>query len=365
MRHILIGVGLGDGDGVIVGTGVGLGVMVMLLLTLVRTDLLDGWRGRLPEGTPNYFLINIQEQDVPDLKQFLEQDKGTAVQLYPMIRARLTAINGRAVDPDAYPDGEGRRWARRGYNLTWSDELPAANTVTGGAWWSGAGPHPPQFSLDEEIPAELGVEVGDTLTFLVAGREISGRISNTRRIDWDSFNVNFFVVANPGALEGVPASYITSFYLPDGRRDVLVELVRKFPSVTVFDVDALMTEVRRIMDQVIRTVEFVFVFTLLAGFIVLAAALQTTHDERAYESALLTTLGAGKRQVLASLAAEFTWSHVEPSAGSKSKMAYVGLSRSSTPPPRRCGRASARASTSRRTRCWSPSVYRGSCSPTW
>lgn len=286
--------------------GIGLGVMVMLLLTLVRTDLLDGWRGRLPEGTPNYFLINIQEQDVPELKRFLEQDQDTAVQLFPMIRARLTAINGQAVDPDAYPDGEGRRWARRGYNLTWSDELPAANVITRGKWWSGTGPHPPQFSLDEEIPPELGVGIGDTLTFLVAGQEISGRISNTRRIDWDSFNVNFFVVANPAALEGAPASYVTSFHLPDGRKGVLVELVRKFPSVTVIDVDALITEVRRIMDQVIRTVEFVFVFTLLAGFIVLAAALQTTHDERAYEAALLTTLGAGRRQVLASLATEFT-----------------------------------------------------------
>jgi len=285
--------------------GIGLGVMVMLLLTLVRTDMLDSWRDRVPEGTPNYFLINIQSEDVPGLKSFLEQNGNTTARFYPMIRARLVAINDQRIDADAYTGEEGRRWARRAYNLTWSEQLPAANIITEGKWWTSEDAAQPLFSLEQQIPEELGVKLDDTLTFEIAGREVTGRIANTRRVDWDSFNVNFFVVASPGTLDSQPASYVTSFYLPADDKNLIIDLVRAFPSVTVFDVDALLSEVRRIMDQVVKTVEFVFGFTLLAGIIVLVAALQTTHDERSYESALLSTIGASRRQILSTLTAEF------------------------------------------------------------
>ncbi|MEX2352909.1 MAG: FtsX-like permease family protein [Gammaproteobacteria bacterium] len=283
---------------------IGLGVMVMILLTLIRTDLLDNWRNRLPEGTPNYFLINIQEEDVDRIQTFLEQDNRTTATIYPMIRARLTEINGQEVDPDSYSDEEKRRWTRREYNLTWSEGLPAANQLIEGDWWP-AGSDEPMFSLEEEIMDRLGVSLNDTMTFLIAGREVTGRIASVRRIDWDSFNVNFFIVASPGTLEGYPASYVTSFFLPAENRDLIIDLVKTFPSVTVFDVDALITEVRRIMNQVILAVEFIFGFTLLAGIIVLIAALQTTHDERSYETALLSALGASRRQILSSLTTEF------------------------------------------------------------
>jgi putative ABC transport system permease protein len=285
--------------------GIGLGIMVMLLLTLVRTDLLDSWRNRIPPGTPNYFLINIQSEDVTRLKDFLAAHGDIPARFYPMIRARLAAINGRRINPDAYTGEEGRRWARRGYNLTWTDQLPAANVITAGRWWSPEDAGEPLFSLEQQVHEELGAGVDDTLTFETAGREVTGRIASIRRVDWDSFNVNFFVVASPGALRGQPASYVTSIYLPDKARHLVIDLVKAFPSVTVYDVDALLMEVRSIMDQVVRTVEFVFVFTLLAGIVVLLAALQTTHDERSYESALLSALGAERKKILSSLTAEF------------------------------------------------------------
>jgi len=285
--------------------GIGLGVMVMLLLTLVRTDLLDNWRDRLPEGTPNFFLINIQSSDVTELKSFLQKNGNTTAELYPMVRARLSAINGRKVDPDNFGNREARRWARRGYNLTWSNDLPEGNRIIEGEWWTNSDNHEHLFSLEEEIPRELGVKLNDTLTFSIAGREVTGKISNIRNTEWDSFNVNFFVAANPGTLEDFPSSYITSFYLPTENKDIIIDLVKAFPSITVIDADALITEVRRIMNQVILTIEFVFAFTLMAGIIVLIAALQTTHDERTYESALLSTIGANRRQILASLTAEF------------------------------------------------------------
>lgn len=285
--------------------GIGIGVMVMLLLTLVKTDMLDNWRNRLPEGTPNYFLINIQAEDVPELKSFLEIDGRTTAELFPMLRARLTAINNRRLVAENFSDQESRRWLTRDYNLSWSGDLPAANRVTQGRWWSGTGATEALFSVETSVSGGLGLNTGDMLTFLIAGEEISGRIANIREVEWDSFNVNFFVLANPGTLDTYPASYITSFFLPPGNRDLIIDLVKNFPSVTVFDLDALMTEVRKIMDQVIRTVEFVFGFTVLAGMIVLIAALQTTHDERASESALLSAIGARRRQILSSLTAEF------------------------------------------------------------
>lgn len=284
--------------------GIGLGLMVMLLLTLVRTDLLDTWRDRLPPDAPNYFLINIQPSQVEALRAFLRERAGVATILYPMVRGRLTAINGKPVNPDVY-EGRAQRLAARDFNLSWSATLQGKNQVAEGKWWSGEKTDGTQFSVETGIAESLHLKLGDTLTWTVAGRDISGTIANLRRVDWDSFNVNFFVIANPGSLEGFPATYISSFHLPAADRQTLIDLVRRFPSVTVIDVDAILSQVRAIMNQVTRTIEFVFGFTALAGIIVLIAALQTTHDERSRESALLSALGASRRQILAGLGAEF------------------------------------------------------------
>lgn len=283
---------------------IGLGVTVLLLITFIRTDLLDAWRDRLPPGTPNYFLINIQPDEVDDVQAYLGERLGVKRDLFPMVRARLTRINDQRVVPGRYEDDRARRLAAREFNLSWTGDLQADNRLVEGDWWEPeeAGTF---FSVEEGIARSLGIRNGDTLTYSVAGQEITGTVRNIRAVDWDSFNVNFFVTLNPGALEGFPATFITSFYTPPGERGLLVDLVRRFPSVTVIDVAALLSQVRTIMDQVSRTVEFVFAFTLLAGIIVLFAALQTTHDERRRESAVLRALGADRRCVLASLAAEF------------------------------------------------------------
>ena len=285
--------------------GIGLGVMVMLLLTLVRTDLLESWRDRLPLGTPNYFLINIQPDQIAALQAYLQQHGVPGASMNVMIRARLAAINGKPVQVDRPANEEFRRRADRDYNLTWAAELRNSNRIISGKWWDDKSTGPAEFSLEQGIARELGVDLDDTLTFNIDGRDVTGRISSIRFIDWDSFDVNFFVVASPGSLDGFPGTWLTSLYLPPQQRPLLIDLVKTFPSVTVIDVDAIVTQVRAIMDQVIHTVEFVFGFTLLAGLVVLLAALQTTHDERLRESALLSALGASRRQILASLVAEF------------------------------------------------------------
>jgi len=285
--------------------GIGLGVMVMLLLTLVRTDLLESWRDSIPEGTPNYFLINIQPDEVDTVRSYLKRHAVETSYMNVMIQARLATINGKPVNPEGFDNDRSRRMADRNYNLTWASKLPKSNRLVSGKWWGERSNGQAEFSLEQDIARELGVALGDMLTFTVTGREVTGKITSIRFIDWDSFDVNFFVVANPGSLDGFPGTWVTSLYLPPEQRPLMIDLVRTFPSVTVIDVDAILDQVRGIMNQVIRTVEFVFGFTLLAGLVVLLAALQTTHDERIYESALLSSLGANRRQILSSLVAEF------------------------------------------------------------
>ena len=285
--------------------GIGLGIMVMILLTLIRTDLLENWRGRIPEGTPNYFLMNIQTQEIPALNTYLREHGAGTSRVFPMIRGRLTRINGKAVEPDNYKDPRARRMAQRDYNLTWSKDMQTDNRLVSGKWWPPKQSKDMQLSVEQEYAQRMGLHLGDEMTFKVGAETVSGRITSTRWVEWDSFNVNFFIVASPGSLDNVPCTWITSFFLPPGNRSLMLDLVKKFPSITVIDVDAILTEVRRIMDQVIRTVEFVFGFTLLAGVVVLLAALQTTNDERSYESALLSSLGANRHQILSGLVAEF------------------------------------------------------------
>ena len=283
---------------------IGLGVMVMLLLTLVRTDLLENWQSRLPEGTPNYFLINIQPEDVETLQAFMQQHAQLSNEIYPMIRGRLVAINDRQVGADDYEDQRAKRLISREFNLSFAEDMQQENRLESGRWWDGQDTDS-LFSVEKELAETLGIKLNDTLTYNIAGEEITGRVENLRWVEWDSFNVNFFVIANPGLINEYPATYITSFHLPTEKRQVLAQLLKDFPSVTIFDIDALLREVRAIMEQVVRTVEFVFLFTLMAGVVVLLAAIQTTHAERNYEAGLLSSIGASQRQIVASLSAEF------------------------------------------------------------
>lgn len=285
--------------------GIGLGIMVMILLTLIRTDLLENWRNRLPLGTPNYFLMNIQTGEVGSVKTYLQNHGVKTSSIYPMVRGRLTRINGKQVEPDNYPNPRARRMLERDYNLTWSKDMQSGNHLASGKWWPPGKSANMQLSVEQEYARTLGLHLGDEMTFTVGGQVLSGHITSTRWVDWDSFNVNFFIVANPGSLDKVPSTWITSFFLSPSNRSLMIDLVRKFPSITVIDVDAILSEVRIIMNQVIKTVEFVFGFTLLAGLVVLLAALQTTNDERTYESALLSSLGANRNQILSGLVAEF------------------------------------------------------------
>jgi len=282
----------------------GLGIMVLLLLSTVRTDLMNTWRQSLPVNAPNQFLINIQPQETPAMADFLARRDMAVPRFVPLVRARMTAINGEDVAQMTFEDPQGESWARRDANLSWTDILQADNRIIAGRFWepsfSGA-----EVSVEEEFGRELGLQLGDEVAFDVAGETVSARVTSFRTVEWDSFSPNFFMVFSPGVLEPFPATYITSLHVDDAQREVVLDLMRQFPSVTAIDLDAVLSQVRDVMDKAALAVQAVFVFTLLAGLTVLWAAVQATRDERRYESAMLRTFGASKRRVLGGVATEF------------------------------------------------------------
>jgi putative ABC transport system permease protein len=284
-------------------TALGVALMVMLLAALTRTDLLTAWRASIPERAPNVFLINVAGGDTDRLRAFLRGRGAVAADLYPMVRGRLLAIAGRDLRPEDYADARARRLADREFNLSWAQDLQADNRIRAGRWWL-AGASRPQFSVEAGIAGTLGMKLGDELRFRIGDATVAAPITSLREIDWSSFNANFFVLAVPGLLDEFQATWITSFHLPAAGKPLLNELTREFPSVTVIDIEALMSHVRGVIDRVTAAVGRVFAFTLAASLLVIFAALQTTNDERRREAAMLKTLGAQRRTILAGMAVE-------------------------------------------------------------
>ncbi len=291
-------------DAVIQMVAFGIGLMVLLLLALVRADLLQSWRTTLPNDAPNEFIINIQPDERATVTQFFTDRGMSAPKLYPIVRARLTAINDKPVAGMHFGQDQ-RRMADREQNLSWSADLPAGDTVTTGKWWDGQDAQQPLASLEDGFATQLGVKQGDTLTFDIAGTPLAVTVSNIRKVRWDSFQPNFFIDLSPGALAKFPASWITSVYLPPEKGGMLADLVRELPSLTLFDVDALMQQVRHLMDEANLAVEYVFLFTLGAGIVVLLAAVQATRDERRFEAAVLRALGASRTRLRSAAATEY------------------------------------------------------------
>jgi putative ABC transport system permease protein len=282
----------------------GIGLMVLLLLTSVRTELMTEWQATLPESAPNHFLINIQATERDGVGATLVAGGVTAPQFTPLVRARMSHINGMPVADYPALTPRGRAELTDETNLTWSAELPAANEIVSGEWWSGS-PAMPELSLEEELRVAIGLTLGDEITYAIGGASFTVRLTNTRNVQWDSFRPNFFMVLSPGAIEQFAHTYITSFYVTPEQRRVTVDLVRQFPSVSVFDIGAVLEQVRRSMDRAALAVQYVFLFTLAAGIMVLLAAIQATREERMFESAVLRTLGARRSVVLQGVAAEF------------------------------------------------------------
>jgi putative ABC transport system permease protein len=267
-----------------------LGGMALLLLTFVRADLMTSWRSRLPPDAPNRFIVNIQPDQRVAVFDFFARQQLPVPELFPMVRGRLVAINQHVVRGDDYPDPRAKGLVERETNLSWMAALPKGNELVQGNWF-GQGALS-ELSVEEGIAKTLDIHLGDKLTYDVAGTRFTARVANLRKVQWDSMQVNFFVIAAPGMLENFPASYISSFYLPASKAQTINLLTRNFTNLLLIDIEALIGQVRLIIDQIAQTMSAVFLFTLLSGLAVLYAALLSTQDERIQQTAILRTLGA-------------------------------------------------------------------------
>lgn len=287
-------------------SALGLALLALLLVSVVREDLLKSWQQRLPPDTPNQFLINIQAEQTEALRAFFHARGYDDLVLWPMARGRLVELNGREVTADSFSDPETQRWINRDFNLSWTDTLGADNRITEGVWWGANGHGKAELSADEYAIERLNLKLGDTMTLDFAGERQTFTVTSFRTVEWDSFRPNFFLLAPPGAVaDTVPRQLLTSFYLPPAQRALLRELVSEFPNLTVLDIEALMNQVRGVVERITRAVEFIFLFTLAAGLTVLLAAIEGTRSERIRETALLRTLGASTATIARGLLAEY------------------------------------------------------------
>ena len=276
----------------------GLILLSMALIALLRGELLDTWQNQLPKNAPNYFALNILPADKQAFTDRLIELSAQSAPLYPVVPGRLISINGEPVQGIVSKDSQGDRAVQRDLSLTWAAQLPAGNSITAGNWWS-AQPSDdlPGVSVEGKVAESLKLKLGDHLVFTVGGVNREARVTSLRSINWDNFQPNFFMIFQPGTLQDLPATYLTSFYLAAGHDQQIIDLSRAFPAVTILQVEALLAQLRSILGQVTLAVEYVLLFVLAAGMAVLFSGLQATLDERIRQGALLRALGA-ERQLL-------------------------------------------------------------------
>ena len=282
-----------------------LGLAALLMLTVTRGDLVLQWQGRMPPDAPNRFVINLQPEQRASFDAFFGAAGIAVPAAYPMIRGRLLAVNGAPIGPQSFNDERARRLVDREFNLSYMRELPGHNKVSAGKWFSAADLQAGALSVEEGIMKTLSLKMGDRLTYEVGGRQFVAPITNVRTLDWDSMRANFFVIATPGLLEAFPQTYLSAFRLPAGRPEFIDRLVTRMPNLTIVDIDALIRQIRSVIDQVVGAVQFVFLFTLAAGLTVLYAALTASQDERVRETGIMRALGASSSQLRRAQWAEF------------------------------------------------------------
>ncbi|AHJ74924.1 putative ABC transporter permease subunit YbbP [Kosakonia sacchari] len=271
-----------------------LSFMLLAMLLVLRGDLLDRWQQQLPPESPNYFLINIAPEQVTPLKAFLSQHRVAPEAFYPIVRARMTQINGQSTE------GNQDEALNRELNLTWLQQRPDHNPVTAGSW----PPKNGEVSVEEGLAQRLGLKLGDSVTFMGDTQEFSATISSLRKVDWESLRPNFFFIFPSGALDGQPQSWLTSFRWQNGN-GMLTQLNREFPTISLLDIGAILKQVSQVLEQVSRALEVMVVLVTACGVLLLLAQVQVGMRQRHQELVVYRTLGAGKRLLRTTLWCEF------------------------------------------------------------
>ena len=282
-----------------------LGLMIVITIFLVRTDLIEQWQNKLPANTPNHFIINIQSYELDAVREFFTQHKLNSENFYPMSRGRIITLNGQDVTNAISEQAKNDESLHRELNLSWTDQLPENNKIIDGRWWQHDDNGKMQISVEESLAKRLGIKLNDTLGFQIGDQTIDATVISIRSVQWDSFQPNFYVIFPPQSLEHLPASYITSFYMPLSEKSVLNQLVIKFPGITVVEIDAIMRQVKQVLDQASLAVEYVMLFVIAASIIVLVASIYFNIDERLQTAIIMRTLGARNHFIRSSQIAEF------------------------------------------------------------
>jgi putative ABC transport system permease protein len=264
------------------------GLLALVLLVLLRTDLVASWRRASPPDAPNRFVINVMPDQSDAFQKSLRASGVQKFDWYPMIRGRLVAINDKPVTPDDYTEDRAKRLVDREFNLSNAAERPSHNEVVAGSWTP---EKKGEVSVEQGLMETLGLKLGDQLRFDIGGQQNEARITSVRKVDWGSMHANFFVMYTVASLADVPVTYMGAFRAPEVK-GFDNALVRSYPNVTNVDMSATINQVQRVLDQVIRAVEFLFGFTLAAGLVVLFAAVTATREERAREFAVMRAVGA-------------------------------------------------------------------------
>lgn len=284
----------------------GIILMTMALVMILRGELLQTWQEQLPVDAPNYFAMNIMEDNKADFHARVTAISPNVAPFYPMVAGRLTEINQQSVRKIALQNERAKNAIKRDFNLTWSRDLPVENIVVAGEWWQEDQPGI-AISLEEDLAKGLNAKIGDELTFVIAGESYLATVTSIRRVNWDTVQPNFFVIFNPKSMQGVPVTYLTSFYLPENQPQALIELAREFPTVTLLDLMAIVNQLNDILQQVTLAVEYILALVLGAGLIVLIAGLQATLRDRLRQAAILRVLGANKKMLIKSQLIEFAF----------------------------------------------------------
>jgi len=341
-------------------------IMSLLVLTLLRTDLIDEWQAQLPEDTPNHFMMNITANQIPGIESFFAENNIEGNAFYPLISARVTAINGAEPEvtgdmedgesstltestaredsgqgeqsPSAgesataaeagSEDGEGRavrgRLGRR--QVTWATDLPSDNSVTGGSWW-GEDAEPGYVSIEEDYADWLDLELGDELEFEVNQQTVTAEVSSFRSVRWDNMQPNFFIIFSPGTIDRLGATFLSTARMESEQKVLLNDLIRLFPTMVVIEIDALIEQIQTIIAQVTSAIELISVLVLICGALVLLSCVNASLDERFRENAILRTLGAGRRLILSSLLIEFAFigavAGLIATLGAEASLAYL------------------------------------------
>ncbi|MGR9052023.1 MAG: ABC transporter permease, partial [Gammaproteobacteria bacterium] len=265
-------------------------LVAMVLSFTVRNDLLDNWHKQLPDKAPNYFVLNVFPEQYRDFNRAIHDNGIEASLFYPIVRGRLIRINEQPVRQIVSKDSQGERATHRDLSLTWSKELPADNVVTDGEWWSGD--KPGQVSVEQKLAESLKVEVGDVLTFSVGSQSFDAVVTSIRSLHWDTMKPNFYMIFSPGTLDGFAYTFLASLYLPETEKHFINTWVKKFPGITVLEVDTILKQFKAILTQLTEAIDYLLYFALAAGFTVLFSAVLSSLDRRIQEGALMRTLGA-------------------------------------------------------------------------